>query len=45
MRSDWVNVTIDAIQRGVGTASCGPDTLSKYIIKPGTYTWSWDYYF
>ncbi|MGA1279550.1 MAG: beta-galactosidase domain 4-containing protein, partial [Candidatus Nanopelagicaceae bacterium] len=45
VRSDWVNVTIDAIQRGVGTASCGPDTLSKYIIKPGTYTWSWDYYF
>ena len=34
-------VTIDAIQRGVGTASCGPDTLTKYRIKPGTYKWSW----
>jgi beta-galactosidase len=34
-------VTIDAIQRGVGTASCGPDTLVKYKIKPGTYKWSW----
>jgi beta-galactosidase len=34
-------VTIDAIQRGVGTASCGPDTLAKYRIKPGTYKWSW----
>ena len=34
-------VTIDAIQRGVGTASCGPDTLPKYKIKPGTYNWSW----
>ena len=34
-------VTIDAIQRGVGTASCGPDTLDKYKIKPGTYKWSW----
>ena len=34
-------VTIDAIQRGVGTASCGPDTLPKYKIKPGTYKWSW----
>jgi beta-galactosidase len=34
-------VTIDAIQRGVGTASCGPDTLAKYKIKPGTYKWSW----
>ena len=35
-------VTLDAIQRGVGTASCGPDTLAKYIIKPGTFTWSWN---
>ena len=34
-------VSIDAIQRGVGTASCGPDTLPKYRIKPGTYKWSW----
>lgn len=34
-------VSIDAIQRGVGTASCGPDTLPKYKIKPGTYKWSW----
>jgi beta-galactosidase len=34
-------VTIDAIHRGVGTASCGPDTLPKYKIKPGAYKWSW----
>ena len=34
-------VTIDGIHRGVGTASCGPDTLAKYRIKPGTYKWSW----
>jgi len=34
-------ITIDAAHRGVGTASCGPDTLSKYLIKPGTYKWSW----
>ena len=34
-------VTIDATHRGVGTASCGPDTLEKYRIKPGTYKWSW----
>ena len=34
-------VTIDAMHRGVGTASCGPDTLAKYRIKPGTYKWSW----
>ena len=40
-----VVVTIDATQRGVGTASCGPDTLDKYRIKPGTYSWSWEYLF
>ena len=34
-------ITIDAIHRGVGTASCGPDTLLKYLIKPGNYKWSW----
>ena len=34
-------ITIDAAHRGLGTASCGPDTLPGYIIKPGTYTWSW----
>lgn len=43
--SGGVQVTIDAVQRGVGTASCGPDTLPKYRIKSGTYTWSWDYLF
>ena len=31
-------VSIDTIHRGVGTASCGPDTLEKYLIKPGKYT-------
>ncbi|NCV77100.1 MAG: DUF4981 domain-containing protein [Actinobacteria bacterium] len=34
-------VTIDVAHRGVGTASCGPDTLAKYRIKPGVYKWSW----
>ncbi len=34
-------VTIDAIHRGLGTASCGPDTLAKYRIKPGNYQWQW----
>ncbi len=43
--SGSVVVTIDATQRGVGTASCGPDTLDKYRIKPGTYSWSWEYLF
>ncbi len=34
-------ITIDAIHRGIGTASCGPDTLPQYLIKPGSYSYSW----
>jgi beta-galactosidase len=34
-------VHLDAVHRGLGTASCGPDTLPDYLIGPGTYTWSW----
>ena len=34
-------VHIDAIHRGVGTASCGPDTIKKYIIPTGTYSFTW----
>jgi len=34
-------VTLDAVHRGVGTASCGPDTLEAYIVRPGTHNWSW----
>ena len=34
-------VHIDAAHRGVGTASCGPDTLDKYLIKAGVHTWDW----
>ena len=34
-------VHIDGVHRGVGTASCGPDTIAAYIIKPGTHTWEW----
>ena len=36
-----VVITIDSAHRGIGTASCGPDTLPKYRIKPGVHTWSW----
>ncbi len=36
-----VIVTIDAAHRGLGTASCGPDTLPSYLVGPGTYRWSW----
>jgi beta-galactosidase len=34
-------VHIDAAHRGLGTASCGPDTLDEYRIRPGTYHWWW----
>jgi beta-galactosidase len=34
-------VHLDAAHRGLGTASCGPDTLSRYLVGPGTYRWSW----
>jgi beta-galactosidase len=36
-----VVVHIDAAHRGLGTASCGPDTLDKYRIKPGIYSFTW----
>jgi beta-galactosidase len=34
-------VHLDAAHRGLGTASCGPDTLPQYRIAPGPYRWSW----
>lgn len=34
-------VHLDTAHRGLGTASCGPDTLPEYIVRPGTYEWSW----
>lgn len=30
-------LNIDFAQRGVGTATCGPDTLEQYKIRPGIY--------
>ena len=36
--SNFTVVAIDTVHRGVGTASCGPDTLPQYLIKPGKYT-------
>ncbi|MFD7503208.1 glycoside hydrolase family 2 TIM barrel-domain containing protein [Streptomyces sp. NPDC059850] len=34
-------VHLDAAHRGLGTASCGPDTLPRYRLGAGTYHWSW----
>ncbi len=30
-------LNLDAAQRGVGTATCGPDTLERYRVRPGLY--------
>ncbi len=32
-----VSLCIDVAQRGLGTASCGPDTLERYRLRPGPY--------
>jgi beta-galactosidase len=39
--TDTTIVHIDVAHRGLGTASCGPDTLPAYLVGPGTYRWSW----
>jgi beta-galactosidase len=35
-------VHVDVAHRGVGTGSCGPDTLEPYLVRPGTYHWTFD---
>ena len=37
-RREHLTVHIDAAHRGVGTASCGPDTLARYRIGAGRHT-------
>lgn len=34
-------VHLDAAHRGVGTASCGPDTSADHLVPAGTHRWSW----
>lgn len=34
-------IHLDVVHRGLGTASCGPDTLPAYLVGPGTYRWTW----
>ncbi len=34
---DCIYLNLDCFQRGLGTASCGPDTLEKYRSQPGIY--------
>jgi beta-galactosidase len=37
VRRPEVFLSIDVAQRGLGTASCGPDTLERYRLRPGPY--------
>ncbi|MEV0640495.1 glycoside hydrolase family 2 TIM barrel-domain containing protein [Streptomyces sp. NPDC050619] len=34
-------VHLDAAHRGLGTASCGPDTSPSYLVAPGVHRWNW----
>jgi beta-galactosidase len=34
-------VHLDAVHRGLGTASCGPDTLPHHLVPTGTHRWGW----
>ena len=36
-RSSVPVVCLDVAHRGLGTASCGPDVLPKYLVAPGNY--------
>jgi len=40
-RVDDVVVHLDVAQRGLGTGSCGPDTLPRYRVPGGTHRWRW----
>jgi len=38
---DQTILCLDAAHRGLGTASCGPDTLDTYKIMPGTHRYAY----
>jgi beta-galactosidase len=37
MRKPETFLAIDVAQRGLGTATCGPDVLERYRLRPGAY--------
>lgn len=39
-RKPYVLLNIDHMQAGLGSASCGPDTLHRYRVPSKPYTWS-----
>ena len=40
-RSPETIVHVDVAHRGLGTASCGPDTLARYLVPAGEHRWTW----
>ncbi len=40
-REPRVHLNLDIAVRGVGTGSCGPDTLETYRIQPGGFEFTW----
>ncbi|EGX59029.1 beta-galactosidase [Streptomyces zinciresistens K42] len=34
-------IHLDAAHRGLGTASCGPDTSAGYLVGAGVHRWGW----
>jgi beta-galactosidase len=43
VRHDTVTLHLDAAVRGLGTGSCGPDTLEPYLVRPGAWSWRWSF--
>ena len=41
VKNNQLTVHLDIAHRGLGTASCGPDTLEQYRIAPGRYEFSY----
>ncbi len=40
-RREVLTVHVDIAHRGLGTASCGPDTLAQYLVAPGRYEFAY----
>lgn len=40
-RHNKLVIHLDIAHRGLGTASCGPDTRDEYLIRPGTYKFAY----
>jgi hypothetical protein len=40
-RTDLVVVHLDEAQRGLGTGSCGPDTLPAHLVPGGAHRFRW----